>query len=50
VAVIDAKTGKKKVLTEKDLLKASIEKTREINPNIKAKPEPVGGTCGGVRL
>ncbi|MDK2982566.1 MAG: rane-bound hydrogenase subunit alpha [Thermococcaceae archaeon] len=50
VAVIDAKTGKKKVLTEKDLLKASIEKTREINPNIKAKPEPVGGSCGGVRL
>ena len=50
VAIIDSKTGKKKVLTEKDLLKASIEKTKEINPNIKAKPEPVGGICGGVRL
>ncbi|HIP74693.1 MAG TPA: NADH dehydrogenase subunit [Thermococcus paralvinellae] len=43
VAVIDANTGKKKVLTEVDLLKESIKKTKEINPNIKAKPERVGG-------
>ena len=37
VAVIDANTGKRKVLTEVDLLKESIKKTKEINPNIKAK-------------
>jgi membrane-bound hydrogenase subunit alpha len=50
VAVIDANTGRKKVLTEKDLLRLSIEKTRELNPNVKAKPEVVGVGCprGGV--
>ncbi|RLA78424.1 MAG: NADH dehydrogenase subunit [Deltaproteobacteria bacterium] len=46
VAVIDANTGKRKVLTEVDLLKESIKKTKEINPNIKAKPERIGiGRC-----
>lgn len=50
VTVIDANTGKKKVLTEIDLLKESIKKTKEINPNIKAKPERIGFTCGGVML
>lgn len=45
VAVIDANTGKRRILTEKDLLKLSIEKTREINPKVKAKPEVVGVGC-----
>ncbi|MBO8174184.1 MAG: nickel-dependent hydrogenase large subunit [Thermococcus sp.] len=46
VAVIDAETGKKRILTEVDLLKESIKKTKEINPNIKAKPEKIGiGRC-----
>ncbi|ASJ10610.1 NADH dehydrogenase [Thermococcus sp. P6] len=50
VAVIDANTGKKRVLTEKDLLKLSIEKTKETNPEVKGKPEVVGVGCprGGV--
>ncbi|WP_297069122.1 nickel-dependent hydrogenase large subunit [Thermococcus sp.] len=45
VAVIDANTGRKTILTEKDLLKLSIEKTREINPGIRGKPEVVGIGC-----
>lgn len=45
VAVVDANTGKRRILTERDLLKLSIEKTREINPNVKAKPEVVGVGC-----
>ncbi|WP_457753117.1 hydrogenase large subunit [Thermococcus sp.] len=46
VAVIDANTGKRKILTEVDLLKESIKKTKEINPNIKARPERIGiGRC-----
>ncbi|AHF80845.1 hydrogenase large subunit [Thermococcus paralvinellae] len=46
VAVIDAETGRKRILTEVDLLKESIKKTKEINPNIKAKPEKIGiGRC-----
>ncbi|WP_324736524.1 nickel-dependent hydrogenase large subunit [Thermococcus sp. SY098] len=46
VAVIDANTGKRRILTEVDLLKESIKKTKEINPNIKARPERIGiGRC-----
>ncbi|WP_461865870.1 hydrogenase large subunit [Thermococcus sp.] len=45
VAVIDARTGKRKILMEKDLLRASIEKTREINPKVSVKPEVVGIGC-----
>ncbi len=46
VAVVDANTGgERKVLTEKDLLRLSIEKTRELNPEVKAKPEVVGVGC-----
>lgn len=43
VAVVQ--DGKKKILTEKDLLKASIKKTREINPEIKGDPSPLGVGC-----
>jgi len=43
VAVVE--DGKKRILTEKDLLKASIKKTREINPEIKGDPTPIGLGC-----
>ncbi|AJC71467.1 MAG: nickel-dependent hydrogenase large subunit [Thermococcus sp.] len=43
VAVIQ--DGKRKVLTERDLIKASIEKTREINPDVKGDPSPLGVGC-----
>ncbi|ASJ01525.1 hydrogenase large subunit [Thermococcus gorgonarius] len=43
VAVIQ--DGRKRVLTEKDLLKESIRKTREINPDIKGDPTPIGASC-----
>ncbi len=43
VAVIQ--DGKRKVLTERDLIKASIEKTRELNPNVKGDPTPLGLGC-----
>ncbi|MCD6373383.1 MAG: NADH dehydrogenase subunit, partial [Thermococcus sp.] len=43
VAVIQ--DGKKRVLTEKDLIKASIEKTRELNPEVKGDPSPLGVGC-----
>ncbi|AEH24815.1 hydrogenase large subunit [Pyrococcus yayanosii] len=48
VAVV--KDGKRTILTEKDLLKLSIEKTREINPNIRGDPTPAGLGClrGGL--
>ena len=43
VAVIQ--NGKKRILTEKDLLKESIRKTHEINPDIKGDPTPIGASC-----
>lgn len=43
VAVIQ--DGKKRVLTERDLIKASIEKTRELNPDVKGDPSPLGVGC-----
>lgn len=43
VAVVQ--DGKKKILTEKDLLRESIKRTREINPDIKGDPSPLGVGC-----
>ena len=50
VAIVDAETGKKKILTEEDLLRESYKKTKEINPKLKIKPERIGVGCmrGGV--
>ncbi|MFA4719181.1 hydrogenase large subunit [Pyrococcus kukulkanii] len=49
VAVI--KDGKKLILTEKDLLRLSIKRTKEINPEVKGDPTPAGVGCSrGVLL